>query len=59
MQQAREFQQSEGSARHHALRQVAAHRLARLMQMGVRQSRYLGRKKTQFQLLMWPPQAPI
>jgi len=52
MQQAREFQQSEGYAPHRVLRQVAEHRLARLMQLGVRQSRYLDRKKTLFPLLM-------
>ena len=35
-----------------ALRQAAEHRLARLVQLGVRQSRYFGRAKTRFQLLM-------
>src|SRR5215216_3657624 len=34
------------------LRKVAEHRLARLMQLGVRQARYIGRAKTLFQLLM-------
>jgi hypothetical protein len=33
-------------------RQVAEHRLARLVQLGVRQSRYFGRVKTRFQLLL-------
>jgi len=52
MQQAREFQQSEGYAQYRRLRQVAEHRLARLMQLGVRKARYFGRQKTEFQLLM-------
>ena len=52
IQQAREFQQSEGYAQYGRLRQVAEHRLARLMQLGVRKARYFGRQKTQFQLLM-------
>src|SRR2546422_6174181 len=33
-------------------RQVVEHRLARLVQLGMRQARYFGRKKTLFQLLM-------
>jgi len=33
-------------------RQVSEHRLARLVQLGIRQSRYFGRVKTLFQLLM-------
>ena len=33
-------------------RVVVEHRLARLVQLGVRQARYLGRTKTLFQLLM-------
>lgn len=52
IQQAREFQQGEDYAPYRRLRQVAEHRLARLVQLGVRQARYLGRKKTLFQLLM-------
>ena len=33
-------------------RQVAEHRLARLGQLGIGQARYVGRKKTRFQLLL-------
>ncbi len=52
LQQARDFQRSEGFAEYRRLRQAAEHRLARLAQLGVRQSRYFGRAKTRFQLLM-------
>jgi hypothetical protein len=52
LQEARAFQQSEAFAPYRKLRQVAEHRLARLMQLGVRQARYFGRTKTLFQLLM-------
>lgn len=33
-------------------RQVVEHRIARLVQLGIRQARYFGRRKTRFQLLM-------
>jgi hypothetical protein len=52
LQAARAFQQSEPFAPYRKLRQVAEHRLARLMQLGMRQARYFGRAKTLFQLLM-------
>lgn len=52
LQEARRFQRSPAWAQYRRLRQVAEHRLARLMQLGVRQSRYFGRKKALFQLLM-------
>ncbi len=52
LQEARAFQQSEAFAPYRKLRQVAEHRLARLMQLGMRQARYFGRTKTLFQLLM-------
>jgi len=52
LQQARAFQQSEAFAEYRQRRQAAEHRLARLVQLGVRQSRYFGRVKTRFQLLM-------
>lgn len=52
LQQARAFQQSEGFAEYRQRRQVAEHRLARLVQLGIRQSRYFGRVKTRFQLLL-------
>jgi hypothetical protein len=52
LQEARAFQKSDSFAPYRKLRQVAEHRLARLMQLGVRQARYVGCTKTLFQLLM-------
>lgn len=52
LQEARALQQSAEFAPYRQLRQAAEHRLARLMQLGVRQARYFGRTKTRFQLLM-------
>ena len=52
LQEARAFQLSEEFSPYRELRQVAEHRIARLMQLGVRQARYFGRVKTLFQLLM-------
>ncbi len=52
LQEARTFQRSEAYAPYRALRQVAEHRLARLMQLGARKARYFGRRKTFFQLLI-------
>ena len=52
LQQARAFQQSEDFAEYPSRRQVVEHRLARLVQLGVRQSRYFGRAKTLYQLLL-------
>jgi hypothetical protein len=52
LQEARAFQRSGSFAPYRKLRQVAEHRLARLMQLGVRQARYVGRTKILFQLLM-------
>ena len=52
LQEARAFHQSEAFAPYRKLRQAAEHRLARLMQLGVRQARYFGRTKTLFQLLL-------
>ena len=52
LQEARAFQGSEAFVPYRKLRQVAEHRLARLMQLGVRQARYFGRTKTLFQLLI-------
>ncbi len=52
LQEARAFQKSEAFAPYRAARQAAEHRLARLMQLGMRQARYFGRKKTLFQLLL-------
>ena len=52
LQQARALQNSEAFAEYRKRRQVAEHRLARLIQLGLRQARYFGRDKTVFQLLM-------
>jgi hypothetical protein len=52
LQEARAFQNSSSFAPYRKLRQAAEHRLARLMQLGARQARYVGRTKTLFQLLM-------
>ena len=49
-QQARALQQSAGYDEYRARRVVVEHRLARLVQLGIRQSRYFGRAKTKFQL---------
>jgi len=52
LQQARAFQKSEAFGEYRRWRQVSEHRLARLVQLGMRQARYFGRAKTLFQLLM-------
>jgi transposase len=52
LQEARTFQKSEEFSPYRKSRQVVEHRLARLMQLGVRQARYFGRAKTLFQLLL-------
>ena len=52
LQAARAFQRSDAFAPYRKLRQVAEHRLARLMQLGARQARYFGRSKTLCQLLL-------
>ena len=52
LQQARALQHSEAFTEYRERRQVVEHRLARLVQLGVRQARYFGRPKTLFQLLM-------
>ena len=57
LQQARALQQSEAFAEYRQRRVVVGHRLARLVQLGIRQSRYFGRAKTRFQLYLtatWP-----
>ena len=50
LQQARSLERSEGFGEHRQRRVVMEHRLARLVQLGIRQSRYFGRAKTKFQL---------
>jgi hypothetical protein len=52
LQQARAFQSSDAFRPYRALRQVAEHRLARLIQLGLRQARYRGIAKTLFQAFM-------
>ena len=52
LQQARALQQSEAFAKYRQRRVVVEHRLARLVQLGIRQSRYFGRAKTRFQLYL-------
>lgn len=51
-QEARRWQQSPGFATFREQRQVVEHRLARMVQLGIRQARYFGRDKTLFQALM-------
>jgi transposase len=52
LQEARALQRSPAGKRYRQDRHVAEHRLARLVQLGIRQARYFGRLKTLFQLLM-------
>ena len=52
LQQARTLQQSEAFAGYRQRRVVVEHRLARLVQLGIRQARYFGRVKTRFQLYL-------
>ena len=52
LQQARALLQSEAFAGYRQRRVVVEHRLARLVQLGIRQSRYFGRAKTKFQLYL-------
>lgn len=52
LQEARALQCSPDGKRYRQDRQVVEHRLARLVQLGIRQARYFGRLKTLFQLLM-------
>ena len=52
LQEARALQQSEAFAGYRQRRVVVEHRLARLVQLGIRQARYFGRIKTKFQLYL-------
>lgn len=52
LQKARAFQESDAFRPFKAARQVVEHRIARLVQLGLRQARYVGRAKTLFQLQM-------
>jgi hypothetical protein len=50
LQQARVLQRSPAFGEARRRRQVVEHRLARLVQLGIRQARYIGRTKTLFQV---------
>ena len=52
LQEARALQRSAAYDEYRARRVVVEHRLARLVQLGIRQSRYFGRVKTKFQLYL-------
>jgi hypothetical protein len=52
LQQARALQRSPAFGEIRRRRQVVEHRLARLVQLGMRQARYIGRTKTLFQLCL-------
>jgi len=52
IQKAREFQKSDNFKEYKIRRQVVEHRIARLIQLGMRKARYFGRVKTHFQLMM-------
>jgi hypothetical protein len=52
LQQARQRQAQPAFRDYRQKRQVVEHRIARLVQLGLRQARYVGRTKTLFQLLM-------
>jgi transposase len=52
LQEARALQDSPAFEEYSQKRQVAEHRVARLVQLGIRQARHFGRRRTLFQLLM-------
>jgi len=52
IQQARRLQEQPGFDTYRKKRQTVEHRLARLVQLGIRQARYVGLRKTCFQLMM-------
>ena len=52
MQQARQWQRSPDFDRFRKERQTVEHRIARMVQLGMRQARYCGRRKTLFQALL-------
>ena len=59
LQAARAFQHSEAAAPYRRLRQAVAQRIARLVQLGLRQARSCGHQKTRFQLYMTGPVANL
>ena len=52
LQQARAYQKTDAFREDKKQRQAVEHRIARLVQLGIRQSRYFGRAKTELQLLL-------
>ncbi|HHH81651.1 MAG TPA: hypothetical protein ENL35_01530, partial [Chloroflexi bacterium] len=52
LQEARALQASPDFQQYQRMRQASEHRLARMVQLGVRKARYFGRSKTLFQALM-------
>src|SRR5438132_14134279 len=52
LQQARALQRSPAFTEARRRRQVVEHRIARVVQLGIRQARYVGRTKTLFQLCL-------
>jgi len=52
LQQARALEKTEYFRQQYRQRMVVEHRIARLVQLGIRKSRLFGRRKTRFQLLM-------
>jgi transposase len=52
LQEARALQRTPAFKEYQRMRQTSEHRLARMVQLGVRQARYFGRSKTLFQALM-------
>jgi transposase len=52
LQEARAFQASPAFAEYRRRRQMVEHRIARLVQLGIRQARDIGTPKVRFQLLM-------
>jgi hypothetical protein len=52
LQAARAWQRSRAFDDFRRQRQVVEHRIARLVQLGIRQARYFGRRKTLFQVLL-------
>jgi hypothetical protein len=52
LQEARAYQETAAFREDTRLRQTVEHRLARLVQLGIRQARYFGRAKTKWQLLL-------
>jgi IS5 family transposase len=52
LQEARAYQETAAFREDTKLRQTVEHRLARLVQLGIRKARYFGRAKTKWQLLL-------